>query len=161
MVKYTNLSPRDIEALAEKAKTKIKDPTLKVVIDGDKIIKNSQESKASRLLSIGNNRRKKSFKKTIKQVQSDLPILSRLFSKLIHINIIEEASNLLGRTIFKPNPILIGAFVAFVVTIFNYILVKQYNYELSGYESIIAFTSGWIIGLLYDYLKVLFTGKNN
>jgi len=159
MVKYTNLSPRDIETLAEKAKTKVKDPSLNVVIDGDKIIKNSIESKSDRLIIIGNNRRKKSFQKTMSHVRDELSTTERLLSYLIHNNFIENISDLLGKSILRPNPIIFGALSALIITIINYVLNRHYNYQLSGFESIIAFVFGWTFGIIYDYLKILVTGK--
>jgi hypothetical protein len=156
-MKCPDLSPRDIEAIADKAKTK--DSSLNIEINGEKVIKKAYQTKQLRSLSIGNARRKKSYKKAIEQLQNELPILNRLFSKIIHTPIIEEVTDFICYTILRPNAILCGSILALLVTILNYILINQYGYVLSGYEPIIAFGLGWLIGMILDYLKIIVTGK--
>jgi hypothetical protein len=40
-----------------------------------------------------------------------------------------------------------------------YLIAKNLGYVLSGFETIGAFAIGWIIGVLYDYFRVMVTGK--
>ena len=100
-----------------------------------------------------------SYKKIMNQVQNELSPISRSFSKIIHNKTIEKTSEAIANTVARPNAILAGAFVAFVVTLLTYTIAKTIGYSLSGFETIAAFTTGWIIGVLYDYLKVVITGK--
>lgn len=138
-----NLPPRDIELRTEK----VHSPTNKSFLkhnNGNKI--------SSKLLS-------QSYKKTMAQVQDELPPLSKLFSKFIHSRIIELISGAIGNTIARPRSILIGSIFAFIITIFSYTIAKRIGYVLSGFETIIAFTFGWFVGIIYDYLHLLFFGK--
>ncbi len=101
------------------------------------------------------------FKRTMKVIQEDLPPTGRAFSKFIHAKPVEKVSDFLGSTIARPNALLAGAIGAFALTLAIYIFAKNMGYRLSGFEPIAAFAIGWIIGLLYDYLKVMITGKKS
>jgi len=103
--------------------------------------------------------RDKSFKRTMAQIQKELPVSSKVFSKIIHNNVIEKTSDTIGSTIARPNALFAGAFTAFILTLLTYTVAKTIGYSLSGFETIAAFILGWIIGIAYDYLKVLITGK--
>jgi hypothetical protein len=100
-----------------------------------------------------------SYKKHMKQVQAELPAPQRAFSKVIHSPVVEKSSEFIGATVARPNAILSGAVVAFFLVLVVYIVAKNLGYVLSGFETIGAFIIGWVIGILYDYFKVLVTGK--
>lgn len=101
-----------------------------------------------------------SFNKHMQRVQSELPAGSRAFSKVIHNRAVESTSNVVGATIARPNAILSGAVFAFVIVLAVYVVAKTFGYTLSGFETIGAFIVGWLLGILYDYLRVLITGKS-
>lgn len=105
--------------------------------------------------------REDSFKRRIAQVQSDLPPVQRAFSKFIHTKPVEKASEVIGSTIARPNAILSGAITAFILVLAVYIIAKSLGYVLSGFETIGAFIAGWILGIIYDYLRVVITGKKS
>lgn len=151
-------SPRDAEARAEKARVEALETAISVESGG----KEKSETKAPKSSSrgpISKKVRDKSYKQTMRRVQDELPIASRTFSKIIHNKVIEKSSDVIGSTIARPNAILAGAFVAFILTLLTYTVAKTIGYALSGFETIAAFIVGWIIGITFDYLRVLFTGK--
>jgi len=100
-----------------------------------------------------------SFSATMQEVRTHMSAPSRNFSKIIHNKTIEKVSEAAGSTIARPNAILSGAVAAFIVTLAVYLVAKNYGYPLSGFESIGAFIVGWVIGLTYDYLRIMITGK--
>lgn len=100
------------------------------------------------------------YKKTMVEVRSELPLASRGFSKFIHNPVIEKVSDSVGSTIARPNAILSGSIFAFVLTLVIYLVASFYGYPLSGAESIAAFILGWIIGLVFDYIRLLMYGKS-
>lgn len=100
-----------------------------------------------------------SFKKHMAHVQAELPAPERAFSKLIHSPVVEKTSEFIGSTVARPNAVLSGAIVAFILVLAVYIIAKNLGYVLSGFETIGAFIVGWVIGILYDYFRVLLTGK--
>lgn len=101
------------------------------------------------------------YKRTMKQVQSELSTPSRAFSKVIHVKAIEKTSEALESTIARPNAILAGAFFAFIFTLAIYLVAKHFGYRLSGFETIGGFIIGWLFGILFDYFKVMITGKRS
>lgn len=98
------------------------------------------------------------YDKVLSTVQAELPPPRRMFSKFIHTRPIERISELLGATIFRPNALLFGAIAAFAVTIITYLVAKNFGYRLSGFESIIGFILGWLVGLIHDYLTAMLSG---
>ena len=96
----------------------------------------------------------------MKQLQSELKPSQRAFSKFIHNPVVEKTSDAVGSTVARPNAILAGAVTAFILVLAVYLIAKFYGYTLSGFETIGAFIVGWILGLLYDFFKVMITGKN-
>lgn len=99
-----------------------------------------------------------SYKKTMKQVQGELSPIDRAFSKFIHNKAVERVSDAVGATIARPNAILVGSITAFVFTLVIFLVARYYGYPLSGTETIAAFGLGWLVGLLFDYLRLEFTG---
>lgn len=100
-----------------------------------------------------------SFDTTMKEAQTHMSTPSRAFSKVIHNKTIEEVSDIAGNTLARPNAILTGAIFAFFLTLGVYLIAKNLGYPLSGFETIGAYILGWIIGLVYDFLKVMVTGR--
>jgi hypothetical protein len=108
---------------------------------------------------ISRKERDASFKTTMTEVQTHMSPKNRAFSKVIHNKAIEKVSETTSNTVARPNAILSGAIAAFIVTLSVYLLAKNYGYPLSGFESIAAFALGWIVGLVYDFFKVMITGR--
>jgi len=118
-----------------------------------------KDSAPRRRGGISKKEKNASYKKHMAHVQAELPAPERAFSKLIHAPLIEKTSEFVGSTIARPNAILSGAIVAFFLVLAVYLIAKNLGYVLSGFETIGAFIIGWIIGILYDYFRVLVTGK--
>ena len=147
----------NIEKQAERAKTEALEQAISVE-------KNSAErkkttSKSTKRRSINKKERNASFDKRMKDVRSEMSAPEKAFSKTIHAKPVEKTSEFVGATIARPNAILSGAFVAFVAVLSVYLIAKNLGYPLSGFETIGAFIVGWVIGLLYDFFKVMITGK--
>lgn len=128
----------------------------------DKVAKKAERESASgerrkdRITS--KSERTASYKKTMKQVESELSPIDRAFSKFIHNKAVERVSDVVGATVARPNAILVGSITAFVFTLAIFLVARYYGYPLSGTETIAAFGLGWLVGLLFDYLKLEFTG---
>lgn len=108
---------------------------------------------------VSKKEREASYKHHMKQLQSELKPTQRAFSKFIHNPVIEKTSEVVGSTIARPNAVLAGAVVAFALVLAVYVVSKFYGYTLSGFETIGAFIVGWVLGILYDFFKVMITGK--
>lgn len=99
------------------------------------------------------------YKKTMKQIQSEMNPAARTFSKIIHTPAVEKTSQVLGSTVARPNALLAGGMFAFLFVLLAYFLAKKYGYQLSGFETIGAFALGWALGLIYDYAKLMFSRR--
>ena len=110
---------------------------------------------------VSKKERTASYERHMKQVQAEMKPAQKAFSKVIHNPAVEKTSEIVGSTIARPNAILAGAVVAFFAVLIVYLISKQLGYALSGFESIGAFMVGWIIGILYDFFKVMITGKKS
>ena len=102
-----------------------------------------------------------SFNTTMSEIRSQMSEPSRAFSKLIHNKAVEKVSDVAGSTIARPNAILAGAVCAFLLTLGVYLVAKNFGYPLSGFETIGAFILGWILGVVYDFLRVMITGRSS
>jgi hypothetical protein len=103
--------------------------------------------------------RKESYQHTMKNVQSEMSAPARVFSKVIHNPIVERTSEVIGSTVARPDAILSGSVFAFLLVLGLYILARYNGFELRGSETIIAFVIGWIIGIVFDFLRAMITGK--
>lgn len=147
----------DGEKQAEKAKVEALEQAISV--EKGSAERKKRTSATTKRRSISKKERDASFNKHMKDVRADMSAPERAFSKLIHAKPIEKTSEVVGATIARPNAILSGAFLAFVAVLAVYLIAKHYGYPLSGFETIGAFIVGWIAGILYDFLKVMVTGK--
>jgi hypothetical protein len=91
----------------------------------------------------------------MKQIQSEMSVAGRTFSKVIHHPAIERFSDAMASSAARPNAVLAGSMAATFLTLFVFIVAKQYGYRLSGFETIGTFFVGWALGLLYDYAQLL------
>ncbi len=149
---HENLAESDVEKLGNEAK--------------EKAAEREKKPKEAEAASIEKRKtrppaaaRKASFNRTMKTVQDQQSVPSKAFSKVIHAPVVEKTSEVVGSTIARPNAILAGSLTAFVMTLGIYLFARYYGYPLSGFETIGAFVLGWIVGILFDYLRVMVTGK--
>jgi hypothetical protein len=149
------------ETSAEKAKVEAKELALSVEAGSaeKKTTAAKENAPARRRGGISKKEKNAAYKKHMKQIQAELPPTERAFSKFIHAPVVEKTSEVIGSTVARPNAILSGAVVAFFLVLAVYLVAKTLGYVLSGFETIGAFIVGWVIGVLYDYFRVLITGK--
>lgn len=155
-------SENSAENRVEKAKAEVLEA---VSVEGggaEKAAKRPKEGPTTkRRGAISKKEKEASFKRHMKQVQSEMSGPQRAFSKVIHNKVVEKTSEFVGATVARPNAILSGAVVAFILVLAVYLLAKNLGYVLSGFETIAAFIVGWILGVLYDFFRVMITGKKS
>ena len=83
----------------------------------------------------------------------------RTFSKVIHNPVVEKTSEVVGSTVARPNAILSGSVGAFILVLGVFLIARHYGYQLSGAETIVAFAIGWVVGIVYDFLRAMITGS--
>ena len=149
-------------ALANEFSQKEKDHLKKILKKEEKNKNNSKvnlKQKSQKINKIKKQQEEDSYNRTKSRVQKELTPKNLLISNLIHSKFIESATDIIGNTIARPNALLFGSILAFILTLITYVTAKTIGFSLSGYETLLAFVIGWLIGLTYDYLRVLFTGK--
>lgn len=147
------------EQAAEKAKVEALKEAISVE-RGSAEKKKKEVSPAGRRHGVVNKKQKNaSYKQHLSKLQSELPPVQRSFSKVIHNPVVEKTSEAVGSTVARPNAILAGAVVAFFAVLAVYLTAKHFGYVLSGFETIGAFIVGWVLGVLYDFFRVMITGK--
>lgn len=120
--------------------------------------KSGGEPTATAVRKVTKKQKDTEYKKTMKAIQSEMSAPSRTFSKVIHNPVVEKTSEVVGSTIARPNAILAGSTTAFIAVAIVYLIAKQYGYVLSGFESIAAFVLGWLVGIAFDYIRLLIRG---
>lgn len=118
-----------------------------------------EPSPAERRRSPSKQQRDASFGSQMSHIQADMRPSERLLSKFIHIKVVEKTSDILAATIARPNALFISSVFAFATVTVLYLLSKNYGYPLSGFETIGAAIVGWMLGMIYDYAKLLLSGK--
>ena len=150
------------ESRTERAKVEALEAAVSVEKGGaEKDRRPQSHSPARRRGAISKNEKKASFQAHMKHVQAEMSPSRRAFSKVIHAPFIEKTSEVVGSTVARPNAILAGSIAAFILVLAVYLIAKNFGYVLSGFETIAAFIVGWVIGMLYDYFRVMITGKKS
>lgn len=121
--------------------------------------KPSSERPTGKREMISKREKNASYDATMAEVRTHMSGPSRAFSTVIHNPSVEKISEAVGTTIARPNAILSGSTTAFILTIVLYLVAKFNGYALSGTETIAAFTIGWLIGIAFDYVRLIVTGK--
>lgn len=101
-----------------------------------------------------------SFDREMTETRSQMPALSRAFSKVIHNKAVERTSEAVGKTVARPNAILSGSTLALIFTAVIYFWARSAGYPLSGFETIAAFIIGWLSGIIFDFVRIAITGKS-
>ncbi len=158
--KVGEYSPEKQTEMAEKARSEAnKEALLSKEVGGAEKKSGGEPTAAPKRKQITKSEKAASYKQTMQHVQSELTQTERAFSKVIHNPIVERTSDLIGGTVARPNAILAGSITAFILVLALYITARTMGFTLSGFETIGAFIIGWIIGILFDFLKTIITGK--
>lgn len=94
----------------------------------------------------------RAYQQTIRAVQSNLPPLSRGFSKFMHQRGVERASELAEKTLARPSALLgAGLFATIGLGIMLY-FARRNGFALSGSELILFVVVGWALGLASEFV---------
>lgn len=152
---------KSVERSVETNKEQAKHEALEAAAKAEKKTEKEQPSNEKRRDTPAQRRAKQkaSFNTTMKEAQAHMSPASRSFSKVIHNKAVEKTSEAIGSTVARPNAILAGSVTAFIFSLIIYLVANHNGYPLSGTETIATFIVGWLIGLLFDYIRLMVTGK--
>ncbi len=151
-------SPEKQAEAVEKARAEANKEALLGKERGGAESKSGGEPTASAIRKVTKKEKEAEYKKTMKEVRSQMNAPSRVFSTIIHNPVVEKTSEVLGNTVARPNAVLAGSTTAFLLVVMVYAVAKHYGYVMSGFETIGAFAFGWAIGLMADYFRAMATG---
>ena len=126
-------------------------------ISGKESQRENSEKKSSQT-AITKAEKTRTYYRTMKRMQNQLPATSRSFSKFIHSPVVEKSSAVVGNTVARPSGILGAGIIGFVGISFIMYYASRNGFEISNNYTliIILFVGGWVIGLLIELLlKVL------
>lgn len=95
--------------------------------------------------------KKSSYWQTVHAMQRRLKPASREFSKFIHNPSVEQASDVVGKTVLRPSVALGATSTALIVGAFFYFTARQYGFLLSGSEFIVSMLVGGILGTILEF----------
>lgn len=159
--KYENgieSSPESTAEAIEQARHEAKEAIMSKERGGAENKAGGEPSSVPKTRKIPKKEKDAAYKKTLKDIRSQMNAPSRTFSKVIHTPAVEKTSEVIGSTIARPNAIVAGSTAALILVSAVYIVAKTYGYPLSGFETIGAFIIGWMIGLIYDYIRITVSG---
>lgn len=150
----------ETEKTAEDARKEVEQATAeKEKKDDHKKEASPAEQRKAKLLDGRHANKKLVFKKTMAEARSHMSPASKAFSSVIHNPVVEKTSEAVGATVARPNAILSGSLFALVFTTAVYLWANYAGYGLSGFETIAAFIVGWLVGIIFDYVRIMITGK--
>lgn len=154
---------KSIERGAEDNKEKAKQEALEAAAKAEKKVTTEEAPTEKRRDTPAQRRarQKASFNVMMKDAQAHMSPATRTFSKVIHNKTVEKTSEVIGASVARPNAILAGSVTAFVLSLVIYLIANHNGYPLSGTEMIAAFVIGWAVGLLFDYIRVMISGKRS
>ncbi len=152
---------RNVETKSHDAESKARHEALEHAssVEKEHHKETKETSPAERRGPLTKKERDASFDETMREVRSQMSGPSRAFSGFIHNKGVEKVSDAVGGTIVRPNAVLSGAVFAFLFTLVVYLVARYNGYPLSGTETIASFVLGWVLGLIFDYVRVLVQGK--
>lgn len=151
--------PQNAEKSAEKARFDALETAVSVESGSAEKKRQNDNVVVKKRGAISKKEKEASFKRQMRDVQAVQGPINRTFSKIIHNKVVEKTSEAVGSTVARPDAILSGAVFAFILSLIVYVIAKNIGYQLSGFETIGSFVVGWLVGLIYDYLKIVITGK--
>jgi hypothetical protein len=147
------------ESQAERADDARKEAEAAFSKESGKESRSGGEPTAMAIRRVTKKEREASYEATMKQVRSEMGVAGRTFSKVIHAPVVEKSSEVIGSSFARPNAILAGSASALILVSLTYVIARTFGYRLSGFETIGAFILGWLVGLIYDYFRVMAFGK--
>lgn len=92
------------------------------------------------------------LKQSLQQVRSQLPLVSRTMSKIIHQPLVKVTSEVSAKTVTRPSGLLGGGLVAFVGSLTYLYLASHIGFRYNYLVFILFFGSGFAIGLVLELL---------
>lgn len=100
----------------------------------------------------------RAFARTMAQARTHMNPLQQLWSKLIHLRLLEISAASLGASVARPLALICGAIGSIITVLLTYGIAKALGYTLSGFEGATGFFFGWTIGIIIEFIKAMVSG---
>lgn len=113
----------------------------------------TKTEKENHTFSPGSRSRQKklAFKQTMQHTQAKMKPAAKTFSKIIHQPVIEKASDIAAKTVFRPSLTLGAALGAFLGGSMFYGFARYYGFNLSGTEFLFCGLVGAMVGVIWEF----------
>lgn len=144
---------KHIESLAQSAETQaISGKELNV---GDK-----QGENSSQTFGVHKQLKNDAYKRTIRKVQSQLPLPERVASRIIHQPVIDSVSTAAGKTVARPSGFFFGSLFALLGSSAFLYMTKHYGFRYNYAVLFMLFVGGFALGLIFELIvRVVFRRK--
>ena len=143
-LRKSNEAEGDAAGKAEQIRSRVETYAIKT----DKLSSNVEQTPASHHPAVvGKEIKKTAMNRTLVRIHKRESLPARTFSKVIHNEAVERASEAVGNTVARPSGMVGGAFVSLVGTSLLLWLTRHYGYEYNYLMVIIFFGVGMAIGL--------------
>ncbi len=100
------------------------------------------------------------YKSVMHSARADMNPLSKLWSIILHFPPIEWTFNLLNKTILRPVPLITSGAVSLIGGLGLYSIALYNGYPMYGSEIPLLLLGGLFIGIIFDYLRIIFGGSS-
>lgn len=135
---------RSIESAREKIRASAERP-----VDKEK---KSEPKPTKRRRLVSRSERTAAYKSALHDVQQQLPPLQRSFSRVVHARFVEEASEFLEETVYRPSFLISGSVGALLTGLLFYSVALTQGWRLNGSELIFGLVVGGILGWASEWL---------
>ncbi|OGL29623.1 hypothetical protein A3D14_01260 [Candidatus Saccharibacteria bacterium RIFCSPHIGHO2_02_FULL_47_12] len=98
------------------------------------------------------------FKSSLSKAQVGLSRPERVFSKVVHLPIVDRVSEIGAKTVARPTSLLTAGFIALLGSSMFLFMAHRYGFRYNLLLFFALFVSGYLLGLIFEALRVLVRG---
>jgi len=99
---------------------------------------------------------RKTYQEVLDKSHHNLSQTEKVFSKIIHSSFIGITTKMLEDTVFRPTPLIVALSLSIVSGCILFIFALLFGYTVRSFEGLgFFFLFGFIIGIIYEYLRLL------
>ena len=106
--------------------------------------------------SVSVSDKKQSYNQTMNRVRSKMNPASRAFSSFIHAPVVEQTTEVVGKTVARPSGIMGGGIAAVIGLGIVFFFARRNGFALSGSEFILLLLAGFVVGILFEIVGKVF-----
>lgn len=147
--------PKNVEHLQDKVEHH--------AISAKEITVGEHEESASQQSPLGTQHELKAdaYSRTLQKIRKDLSAPERVLSRVIHNPVIENLSNVSGKTVARPSGILGGGIVGILGSSAVLYMAKHYGFQYNFLVFFLLFVGGFALGILAEVLLRLLMPHRN